>query len=323
MSKRLIAILQTVGILFTMSLGTVLSKIVLADISPFTFAWTSMGVGMIVMSVYTFAIKREPIPKKLGKNVWLIIIAIGICNFTISRLTRPIAIERLPVTTTAYVGNFIGFLTMAMSIFILKEYPSIFQVIGAGIAVWGLTIYFKDPLATTELIGILVILVGITAVAFTNNIARKLALLTRNGISNTLVSTLALLIGGSLAIVIGLIMDFPPRVPDWRSWAVIVYTGVINIGLGLTVWNYILRTLKSFEASILGASTIIYSTILAMIILNERLTIHQVIGMSLMIVGLVLVQLRKGKLDSLFQKKSSPKTPALNQPTQEIDEMRS
>ncbi|HCU56613.1 MAG TPA: hypothetical protein DF984_00020 [Anaerolineaceae bacterium] len=205
MSKRLIANLQTVGILFTMSLGTVLSKILLADISPFTFVWTSMGAGMIVMCVYTFAIKMEPIPKKLGKNVWLIIIAIGICNFTISRLTRPIAIERLPVTTTAYVRNFIGFLTIVMSNILLKEYPSIFQVIGVGIAVWGLTIYFKDPL----------------------------------------------------------------------------------------------------------------------IILNERLTIHQVIGMSLMIVGLVLVQLWKEKLDLLFQKKSFPKTPALNQPTQEIDEMRS
>jgi drug/metabolite transporter (DMT)-like permease len=302
MRKRLIAILQAVGILFTMSLGTVLTKIALADVAPFTFAWTSIGVGMIVLSIYTFLIRKERIPRKMGRQVWLIIIAIGVCNFAISRLTRPIALQRLPVTTATYVGNFIGFLTMGMSVIILREYPSIFQLLGAGVAIGGLTVYFRDPLQAAELVGILVILMGITAVAFTNNIARKLALLTKNGVSNNIVSTLALLVGGVVAIVAGLLFDFPPRVPDLKSWGVILYTGIVNISLGLTVWNHILRTLRSFEASILGASTIIYSTVLAMLILGERLALHQWIGMGLMLVGLVLVQVRKGKLNTLFRR---------------------
>jgi probable blue pigment (indigoidine) exporter len=302
MNKRLLAIIEAVTILFTMSLGTVLTKMVLADIAPFTFAWTSIGVGMIVLSVYTFLIRKERIPKKMGKQVWWIIIAIGVCNFAISRLTRPIALQRLPVTTSTYVGNFIGFLTMGMSVFILREYPSIFQLLGAGVAIGGLTVYFKDPIPSAELVGILVILLGITAVAFTNNIARKLALVTKNGVSNNIISTLALLVGGVAAIIAGLLFDFPPQVPDWKSWGVIVYTGVVNISLGLTVWNHILRTLRSYEASILGASTIIYSTLLAMLILGERLDTHQWVGMGLMLVGLVLVQIRRGKLNVLYRR---------------------
>lgn len=302
MKKRPLAIIQAVSILFTMSLGTVLSKIALADVAPFTFAWTSIGVGMITMSLYTFVIRKERIPKKMGTQIWMFIAAIGFCNFAISRLTRPVAIERLPVMTSSYVGNFIGFLTMAMSIFILREYPSVFQLLGAGIAIGGLTIYFKNPLAAAEWVGIIVILVGITAVAFTNNIARKLALLTKNGISNNIVSTMALLIGGTVAIVVGLLVDFPPQVPDLKSWGVIVYTGIINVSLGLTVWNHILRTLRSYEASILGASTIIYSTLLAMLILGETLSLNQATGMAMMVVGLVLVQVRKGKLNVIYQK---------------------
>jgi drug/metabolite transporter (DMT)-like permease len=201
------------------------------------------------------------------------------------------------------VGNFIGIVTMIMSIFILKEIPSIVQVVGAFIAVLGLTIYFDDPLQSAELLGILIIVIGITAVAFTNNIARKLAIVTKNGLSNNIVSTVALVIGGSIAVAIGLVFDFPPPVPDLKSWGIILYAGIVNISIGLTVWNHILRVLRSYEASILGATTIIWTSLLAIWILNERLDTNQWIGMGLLLFGLILVQVRKGKFSDLFTKK--------------------
>lgn len=292
MSKRALAVGEALLILFTMSLGTVLTKSVLEDISPFTFAWTSIAVGMIVMSIYTFVIRKEKVPSKLTKEVWIIIIAIGIGNFAISRLTRPIAIQLLPVTTVAYIGNFIGILTMAMSIFILKEAPTIFQIIGAAIAIGGITVYFQDPLVVTELLGIGLILLGITAVAYTNNVARKVGILTKNSLSNNIVSTVALIIGGSIAVIAGVIFDFPPNIPNLRSWGIIVYAGIVNVSLGLTVWNHILRILRSYEASILGISSLIFSTLLAMLLLNEAVSSNQWMGISLMILGLILVQVR-------------------------------
>lgn len=292
MSRRALAIGKALLILFTMSLGTVLTKSVLEDIPPFTFAWTSIAVGMIVLSIYTFIIRKEKVSSNLSKEVWKIIIAIGIGNFAISRLTRPIAIHLLPVTTVAYIGNFIGILTMAMSIFILKEIPTVFQVLGATIAIGGITVYFQDPLVVTELFGIGLILLGITAVAYTNNVARKVGILTKNSLSNNIVSTVALLIGGSLAVIAGLVFDFPPNVPNWRSWAIIVYAGIVNVSLGLTVWNHILRVLRSYEASILGISSLIFTTLLAMLLLNETVSSNQWTGISLMILGLILVQVR-------------------------------
>ncbi|MBN2044351.1 MAG: EamA family transporter [Anaerolineales bacterium] len=301
MNSRLIAVIQTLIVLLLMSFGTILTKIVLASIPPLTFAWTSIAVGMVVMAVYTFIIRKERVPKGIGKQVWWFIIAIGLCNFTISRMTRPIAIERLPVVTNTYVGNFIGIVTMVMSIFILKEIPSIIQVFGAAIAIVGITIYFDDPLQSTEIIGILMIIIGIVAVAYTNNIARKLAIVTENQLSNNIVSTIALLIGGSIAVVIGLIFDFPPKVPDLKSWGIILYAGVINISIGLTVWNHILRALRSYEASILGATTIIWTSLMAIWILHEQLDANQWVGMGLLLFGLILVQVRKGKLSDLHR----------------------
>jgi drug/metabolite transporter (DMT)-like permease len=136
--NRLVAIAQTLTILFFMSLGTVLTKLALTDVSPYTLVALSILIAMVVMAVYTFVIRREGIPRGLSREVWFYIIMIGLCNFTIARLTSILALDRMPATTNSYLTNFIGFITMGMSIFILKESPTLFQVLGAVVAIIGL-----------------------------------------------------------------------------------------------------------------------------------------------------------------------------------------
>jgi drug/metabolite transporter (DMT)-like permease len=201
---------------------------------------------------------------------------------------------------------------MGMSMVILKEMPGFYQVLGAVVAFAGLRVFFPEPPQGGELVGIIMILVSITGIAYTNNIARKLAIETENKISNNIISALAILIGGSVAVVIYLIVDgWPPYVPRWTDWLVIIYAGIFMRAMGLTIWNLILRTLRSYEASILGASTVIWTSILAVIFLNETLTRNQIIGIAMMLVGLVLVQVRKS-----LRKKTKPEelaeTPSQN-----------
>ena len=300
---RAVAIFQTLGILILISLGHVLSKLALSDVPPFTLAWLSVAVGMIFLSVYTFGFRRERIPPGLGKQVWLYIIAIGLLNFVIGRITLTLSLDRLPATTNIYLVNFIGFITMGMSIFILKEAPTIFQVLGAVVAFAGLRVFFDEIPSAYEIVGVLFVLIGITGVAYTNNIARKVAIVTNYSLSNSTMSALALLIGGAVIVPIGLIFDWPPQVAGWQNWGIVLYTGVFMIGISMTIWNYILRTLRSYEASILGASTVIWTALLALPILGERLTINQIIGIGLMIAGLALVQVRRGRLSMLWRRK--------------------
>jgi len=300
--SRAIAITQTLSILVLMSLGTVLIKWTLSNVSPITMTWLPVAIGMLVLGGYTFGLRRERIPAGLGRQVWLYIIAIGVCNFVIVRLGLTLSLERLPATTQMYLVNFVGFITMGMSIFILKESPTIFQILGAVIAFAGLRVFFDAVPSTYELVGVAIIVVSIIALAYTNNIARKLAIVTDYQLSNNIISTMALLIGGSLMVLIGVSIDWPPQVGSWQNWSVILYAGIIMIGLSMSVWNYILRTLRSYEASILGASTVIWTALIAIPILGEQLTLNEIIGIVLMIAGLSLVQVRGGKLGTLWQR---------------------
>jgi drug/metabolite transporter (DMT)-like permease len=183
---------------------------------------------------------------------------------------------------------------MLMSICIVQERPSLCQILGAALAVAGLHVFFRSIPPPSELIGVIYVAIAVFTLASTNIITRKLALVTRDGLSNTIISTVALWIGGLPVVVAGLIIDWPPPVVGWTNWGIILLNAIIGIALVLTVFNYILRTLRSYEASILASSGVIYTALLAVPILGERLVLHQIVGIAMMLVGIALVQIRRG-----------------------------
>ena len=298
--ERITAIIQTLIILIFMSLGTVLIKLALSDVDAFTFAWLSVAVGMIGLAIYTFVVRQERIPAGLPSKVWLYIATIGLLNFLLARTTLTISLDYLEATTNTYLVNFVGFVTMGMSIFILKESPTLYQLLGAAVALIGLRVFFLEIPPPSELRGILLISVGILGIAYTNNITRKLTIITNNQLSNNIISSLALLIGGGMLLIVGILTDWPPQITGAANYAILFYAGLVMIAFSMTVWNYILRTLRSYEASILGASTVIWTALLAIPILGETLSGNEVGGIILMLVGLVLVQVRQGRLSAIF-----------------------
>jgi drug/metabolite transporter (DMT)-like permease len=66
-------------------------------------------------------------------------------------------------------------------------------------------------------------------------------------------------------------IDWPPPVSGWKTWGIILLNAIVGIAIGLTVFNYVLRTLRSYESSILAASGVIHTAILAVPIPGERL----------------------------------------------------
>jgi O-acetylserine/cysteine efflux transporter len=302
MNKRLLTILQTLGVCILFALGVILMKLGLKSVDAMTLAWLPLAIGMLGMSLYTFGIKRQSIPKKLDRKIWVYIIIIGVCNFTISRMVKPFALETMPANTYSYLTQFQGFVTMALSIAILREVPTIWQLVGAAVAFGGLRLFFLQVPSTAEWLGIILIAVAWLATAYTNNATRKVMLVTHNGIDNNVFSTLTILIGGIAAVVIGLSLGGLPHVPDLASWGVIFYLGLVWIAFNLTAWNYFLRTLRSYEASILSASVVIFTALLSLLILGEKLALNQVYGILTMIAGLSLVQVRRGRLDVLWQR---------------------
>lgn len=298
MAPRARAVVTAVSVIIAGCLVGVLAKLSLRDVPPFTFVWLQIAIGGSLLSLYTFGWRRERFPKRLGWSVWAYVLAIGVGNFTIVRVLFLLALERLPVTTHTFLVNFVGIVTMAMSVFILRERPSRVQVVGSLVAIAGLWVFFAEVPAPAELTGVIYLAIAVGALATTNNLARKLAIVTDHALSNNVVSTLACWIGGIPVVLYGIATDWPPAVGGGDAgalllnWGIIAINGLVAIAIGLTVWNAVLRTLRSYEASVLAASSVIFTALFAIPILGDRLARHEMLGIALMLVGLSLAQIR-------------------------------
>src|SRR5262249_43575008 len=147
-----------------------------------------------------------------------------------------LGLGRLPATTHVYVVNFVGLVTMLLTVVVLRERPAFIQVLGAAVAFCGLRVFFPEVPPPSELVGVVYLSVGVLARALTNTLARMLALVTGNSLSSTVVSTVALWVGGLPVVLFGLASDWPPAVAGWANWGILVLNAVVGVAVGLMVW---------------------------------------------------------------------------------------
>lgn len=292
MHARAVAMIRISLVVLAASLAMVLAKRVLVGVPAFTFVWLQLAIGGALLTVFTFGRGRR-IPAGLGRRVWAYLVCIGVCHFAIVRVLVMLALEKLPATTHAYLINFVGVTTMLLSVVLLRERPSVFQVGGALFALLGLWVFFPDVPPPEELTGVVYMAIAVVALAITNNVLRIVALATHGSLAIEVVSMVAVWIGGLPVVVTGLLTDWPPPVRGWEPWSVIALNGLISIAIGMTVFTHALRTLRSYEASALATSGVIYTAVLAVPLLGERLALHQIGGIAMMFAGIAVVQIRR------------------------------
>ena len=294
MGDRAAAAVKLVLTIALVALVTVLAKISLQTINFFTFIWLQLTVASVAMIIYSFVIRKEVFPRKVPLKVWLLIVGIGVLNFAIVRSIFVYALDILPVTTHAYVINFVGIVTMFLSAILLREKPGWLQVAGAFLALVGIRFYFYHLPEYSEMKGIIWLAVAVLCLALTNIIMRQLHLLDKQYVSNNLIATFSICIGATPLILWGIIAGDPIGSVGVEHWVVIILNGLIAIGLVMIVFNQVMKILRAYEASILATCGVIFTALFAMPILGDYLDTHEVFGIVLMIVGISMVQINKG-----------------------------
>lgn len=260
MSARFKASVQLIATMFLVALVTVLAKGSLGNVEAIDFIWLQMLFAIAFIVFYTFGIKRESIPTNVPLNAWLIVLAMGICNFTLVRTLFILALELMPVTTHAYVINFVGIMTMFLSALILKEKPLPLQLIGAVVAILGIQVYFDVYPQTEQLHGVALLACAVFFLALTNILMRLLHIKHLGVLPANLVSCTAISSGGLPLVIYGL--QFYQRVFEisWFDWLVIASNGIVAMALVMNVFNIVMQHLKAFEASIIASSGLVFTS---------------------------------------------------------------
>lgn len=296
MNRRKVAIARALVVMFSSALMGVLAKLALFDVPAFTFAWLQIFWGGVFITAYTLVFHRDQFRVNLRPREWAAIGFIGLSNFGIVRILMMASLERLPVTTYTFLLSSVALVTMAMSVVILAERPGRLQILGALLAILGIWLFFPEIPAPQELTGVFYAFLVVLGLAASNNVTRWLVMKKGDVLPSALLSTLALWAGGIPIVAAGLCFDWPPAVGGIQNGLIIFANGVVGIAVVQTVFNAILKELRSFEASILGGSALIWTAFLAIPILGERLDWPEIAAIVVMLSGLFLAQLRPSDL---------------------------
>jgi len=287
-SPRVRAILQALFVTFLWSTSWVLIKNALNEIPPLIFAGLRYTIAFIILLPGVWKHKVEI--RAFSAKEWRRLAALGLVYYTMTQGGQFLTLSHLEAVTFSLLLNFTTVLVAFFGIIALREVPSRLQWGGIVTFIAGVLVYFLPASISGGKV------LGFTLAGFTVCANAAASLLGRSvnrekTIPPLVVTVVSMGVGAISLLGIGLaVQGFPPISPT--GWAIIVWLAVVNTALAFTLWNRTLRILSAVESSIINNTMLVQISVLAWLFLGERLALHNVVGLVLATVGVLMVQLR-------------------------------
>lgn len=289
--SRPAAIFAALFVTVLWSSSFVIIKLGLNEIPPLTFAGLRYVIAFICLLPFAFKKERIDEIKKLHKPQWIKLTFLGLLFITFTQGAQFLGLSLLPAVTVSLILNFTPIIVAVMGIFLIKEYPTYQQWIGALLFIIGILTYFIPLEAgNNQLLGIIIMIIGVAANAGSSILGRSV---NRKGDLHPLTITIISMgIGSVILLIVGIITQGFPAI-SLKNWLYLLWLAAINTAFAFTLWNLTLRTLSAMESSIINGTMLIQIAFLAWLFLDEPITFKEGIGMLIAGLGALLVQLKK------------------------------
>ena len=266
----------------------VVAKLGLAHVGPFTAAGLRYFLGAVILLPW-IALRPPGLRAwaKLSVRQWAWLAAVGISAYTVGNGAFFLALKYLPAVTVSFTGSLSPLLVLALGLGWLREVPTRGQVVGVLLSIAGSVLFFSSGLETGEMVGLLIVAVGLVGFSLFGVMARFLA---RERQIDTLSRTaLPLAIGGGLLMVIAWPLEGPPVFPA-AGWMAVLWLAVVNTAIGYVLYHHAVHVLTAVEMNVLLNLCPLGAAALAWLVLGEQLYPIQILGVLVVIVGVTLVQ---------------------------------
>lgn len=288
--NRLKAILLSLLVVVIWSSSWVLIKIGLREIPALTFAGLRYFLAFLVLFPFLFQRQVKQQIRDFSRNDWTLVVILGFVSYFIAQGAQFLSLDYLPATTLSLMLNLTSVFVTFSAIFLIKEIPTRFQIVGLVINLIGIFIFFY-PAGFTGYspFGFIFGIVCLLANGVATILGRKLNFQGRlNPIAITVVS---LGIGSTLMLVIGLLWQGLPPIST-QSIVILLILAIVNTAFTFVMWNYTLQTLSAMESSIINGMMLVFITIFSWIFLGERQSLQGVVGLFLALIGAIIVNIR-------------------------------
>ena len=261
-----------------------------------SFTALEVAWGRTLLAAATLAIvllvTRDRYPR--GKAIWIKLNVAALLFNTISFVGMATGVSRITTVQVSIWNALVPLMTLGfVLIFIPQESPTWRRLIGIGLGFLG-AIFIAHPwsgLGELDVFGTVAILIG------TLSYAAGLVYARRNFI-NVTESPAAIAAGQMLCASIHFTLILPWFVSRTTQASTISITSLLILGIVGTGITYILiqTLIKQAGASIASDTTyliLFVAIILGIVVLGEKINIWQIIGSTLILIGLVIINSRE------------------------------
>jgi len=284
------ALLEGLLVTFLWSTSYVLIKIGLRGIHPLTFAAYRYMIASAVL--FTFSLPNVSEKCAVGKRQIPKLLLLGAAGYFIAQGLQYVGLFYLPAVAVTFILNFTPVLVLLLGLIFLRESPTPLQLIGMALALLGAYFFFSSSISDIELTGIGATLLSGLGWAVYMVVSRQV--LTKEGLKPFSLTFFPMVFGAILLLAAAMLVEQSPTITA-QGWIITLWLSLVNTALAFLLWNHALEGVEAFKLSILQNTMLIQIAILAWLFLGEELTPMKLTAMSMVFIGVLLVQVTRKK----------------------------
>lgn len=292
-SIRLTAIGEAVVATLIWSSSFVLVKMALASVGPLTLTGLRYSLGGTLLLAILFLRGWSLAPLlRLSRRLWLHLAAMGITVYALGNGAFNMSLLFMDATAVAFLAAFTPMFVLVAAIFWLKEIPTKGQLAGLAATMIGSSLFFGTGSGNLSWLGLGLALVGLASYTHFSIVGRAIA---RYQMTDTITLTaVPLVVGGLPLLLVGLIIEGIPQ-PSPDAVAIILVLAVFNTAVAYMMYNHALRQLTALEVNVVFNLSPLGTAVIAWFLLGEWLAWSQLLGMTVVIFGVTVVQWQRQK----------------------------
>lgn len=288
---HLAAVAQALFVTFLWSTSWVLIKIGLeASLPPITFAGLRYSLAFLCLLPFVLiSPAQRGALQALSRRTWAQLVLLGVMLYALTQGAQFVSLALLPAATLTLLLNLTPLFVALPSGLFNGEPPSTTQWAGVALTVMGALVYFLPlSIPAGQALGLAVAFVGVLANAGSSLLGRRAN--SQGNLAPLLVTTVSMGVGGLLLLAVGAATQGFGRL-DAAQWLIISWLAVVNTAVAFTLWNNTLRVLTAVESSVINSTMLPQIALLAWLFLDEPLSPRQILGITLVGAGTLIVQL--------------------------------
>ena len=285
------SILMGVSFSFIWSSAFTSAKIIVSAASPLMI----LSLRFLISGLLGIALARMLGQKiQLNKGEWTVVVIIGISQNALYLAFNFIAMQWIEAGLAAIIASLLPLVVAGVCWFFLGEKTGFIGMLGLTVGFGGVLVIMLDKLSgSSAYLGMTLCLIGVVALAAATLYVGRMMSSNKNVL---MIVGLQMLVGSITLFPFSLI--FETWSIEWSTSFLLafLYTILFPGLLGTLIWFFLVRRIGPVKAATFHFLNPFFGVLVASIILSEPLSLRDGIGVTIIMAGILLVQLSRKKI---------------------------